>query len=462
MHKFYLSLLLTALPLITFAKAGINIYLYNQSTSPITITQKDDSGKIEKTQQVVPRDTVLFNYVATGQIFDLHLTKYFQILKDNSVIASISLKLDNNWNGYSYKFKDLQGNIGLDDMTKDWHSWYGTPGVTITAYPEKIEITNSDILNNVKRVLIFGDSVSDKGTLFEYTKGIIPTSRCYYNGMFSNSDVWSKLLKDDLGPFGIEVSNYSVGGATAIFNSDFEHLPYSLKGQLEVFQTNASLKGWNNFNQFLAINWIGGNDYLTEPADLSADKIASLTSNVVSSIKQNTIELINKGISKFVFINQPDLSLVPESRLDLKNTTATEALSTQHNQKLQEMVAQLQTEFPNKTFKLIDIYSLFRSGINNINEFNQKYGTSITNVTDSCWQGGYTAFEDRGSIANMALPNTADIRMALMVAKSGEMSGDPDDYFFWDRVHPTKQVQQALYNYILACLNVTVKQTASQ
>ncbi|QSH42043.1 SGNH/GDSL hydrolase family protein [Lentisphaerota bacterium ZTH] len=457
MRKFQLSFLLITLPLITFAKAGINIYIDNQSSQTITVVQKDDkSGKTNKTLTVLPGATVKFNYISTGYLFKLRIKKRLQIFSGGATLGEAAIKVSSAFTDNSFNVYDLEGELAVDNVAMEWQSWYGTPNITVTVFPEKLDLSKSEIFKNVKRVLIFGDSLSDKGTLFEYTQGVIPTAKHYYNGMFSNSDVWAERLKNSLKPFGIEVSNYAVGGATAIFNPDFEHLPYSLAGEFDVFIANAKLKNWKGFNQFLVFTWIGGNDYLTESASLSSQAIENLAGNVVASIKSNTKKLIKKGVSKFVFITLPDLSLVPESKVDLKNTTVTKALSEKHNQNLKDMITELQSQYSDKTFILLDITPQFNSGINNTAEFNRQYGTNITIVNDSCWKGGYTLLKSQQALSK-TLPKTADIKSALMVASSGEMRANPENYFFWDRVHPTEPIHKVLFNYFLETLGVSIK-----
>ncbi|QGP60563.1 SGNH/GDSL hydrolase family protein [Piscirickettsia salmonis] len=433
-------------------------------------------------------------------------------------LGSLTFTLDNGLLANHFDINQQTGQVASDNTSMEWHSWYGTPNVTLSTCPQSLDISQSDLLKDVSRVIIFGDSLSDKGTLFEYSQGIIPSAKAYYNGMFSNSDVWAKLLENHLNtyhnkfaqnsiylssqqatryfgklplrvvmrfvffrsklrgirPLAIDVSNYAVGGATAVLNSDLKHLPYSLNSENSAFNTNALEKNWpaEDYKHFLAIIFIGANDYLTLPKDMSAQAKETLTTQVVNSIKEEVDKLMSKGVQKFVFINLPDLALTPESRDDLQNTQTTHYVSERHNEKLYSFIQDYKNNYGSlgDHFELVDLYPLFNTITQpTSNEFKQlieKYHLKITNTTDSCWNGGYTVRSQqsmnsnnyRSAIFNAqpSLPRNSDILVAIQTATSGTMCSDPEHYIFWDRVHPTKQVQQILYQTIVSTLGAKV------
>ena len=105
--------------------------------------------------------------------------------------------------------------ISADKNHMEWHSWYKRPSFTIESCPKKIDVERSAYLQGIKRIVIFGDSLSDIGNLHKYSLDYVPKTGPYYNGMFSNGNVWAKLLENQLYK-NIAVSNYSVGGATSI------------------------------------------------------------------------------------------------------------------------------------------------------------------------------------------------------------------------------------------------------
>jgi phospholipase/lecithinase/hemolysin len=61
-------------------------------------------------------------------------------------------------------------------------------------------------------IVVFGDSISDTGRLFQLTNGGFPPSVAYYNGRESNGPVWVEYLASHMG-LDHQVKNYAVIGA---------------------------------------------------------------------------------------------------------------------------------------------------------------------------------------------------------------------------------------------------------
>ncbi|OAJ35613.1 SGNH/GDSL hydrolase family protein [Piscirickettsia salmonis] len=476
--EFKFILLFTLLsPVISHSKAGINLYLENNCSKPIT-SSYTDQDHTELSEEVSANTTKKLTYLSTGRWQGNEFTDTMT-LTDNThprtnPLGSLTFTLDNGLLANHFDINQQTGQVASDSASMEWHSWYGTPNVTLSTCPQSLDISQSNLLKGVSRVIIFGDSLSDKGTLFEYSLGIIPSAKAYYNGMFSNSDVWSKLLENHLNTYHIDVSNYAVGGATAVLNSDLKHLPYSLNSENSAFNTNALEKNWpaEDYKHFLAIIFIGANDYLTLPKDMSVQAKETLTTQVVNSIKEEVDKLMSKGVQKFVFINLPDLALTPESRDDLQNTQTTHYVPERHNEKLYNFIQDYKNNYGSlgDHFELIDLYPLFNTitqpTSSEFKKLIEKYHLKITNTTDSCWNGGYTVRSQqsmnsnnyRSAIFNAQpnLPRNSDILVAIQTATSGTMCSDPEHYIFWDRVHPTRQVQQVLYQTIVSTLGAKI------
>nr|WP_325123650.1 hypothetical protein [Francisella tularensis] len=65
---------------------------------------------------------------------------------------------------------------------------------------------------------------------------MIPRSIPYYRGMFSNGSIWITMLNGFL-ENKIPISNYAVGGATAVFEPSWTDLglPYTLGTELRAY-----------------------------------------------------------------------------------------------------------------------------------------------------------------------------------------------------------------------------------
>ncbi|MFZ9035639.1 MAG: SGNH/GDSL hydrolase family protein [Francisellaceae bacterium] len=450
---------IVATPVAGFATAGADVIIGNNCPYTVEFIQGDNS------LQRLDKNLTLDSGTARALGYLKDASKGIGFKHHGQIKGSLIFWLHDDWQANYMDSREVKGNIAIDQISKSWHSWEGTPTFTITACPSDINLENSAIMKNINRVLVFGDSLSDKGTLFEYTQGIIPKSPPYYNGMFSNGNVWAKLFKNDLQKHNIELSNYAVGGATAYFHVG-EYLPYSLNGERQAFETNATLKNWKNYNQFLAIIWIGANDYLSTNKDMPQQDQINLVNQVIDSINNNMAKLIDKGIDTFVLIELPNLGLTPSTIYDNGNSIVTEQLSKLHNMKLKSLIDSYKMLYPDKTFKLINIDTLFETLIKNTSTINKQYNLEITNTKDSCWNGGYTSQANsnyQNEVYNMAIPRTADINAAIKVAESGVKCQNPENYVFWDRVHPTSEVQAVLYQYIKQQLDIktTTPATAS-
>ena len=368
-----------------------------------------------------------------------------------------------------FEVKAIRGNIDIDQENMKWHNWYGTPSFTVTACPSTIDVQHSQIFSDIERVLIFGDSLSDTGLLHNTTWGLVPKSLPYYNGAFSNGEVWSLLLKNEL-KGKIPVSNYAIGGATAHFS--VSHLiRYTLKEEVEKFARENANNEWKNQKKFLALVFMGANDYL-DRKNMQAAEQKAYVDKVIASIHSAVKSLMNRGIKKIALISLPDVGLTPECSQDYKNQKLVSHLSLMHNNRLLDLVNSYKRRYPGTDYEFIyvNLMGIISQIVNETEQFNRRYQLHITNVADSCWKGGYYAHNKQkmGKRNKMysileQLPYTADIRAALQVsANEGNLCSDPESYLFWDRVHPTAQVHEAIYKIMKNSLGVkTIQQLAS-
>ena len=285
--------------------------------------------------------------------------------------------------------------------------------------------------------------------------------------MFSNGDPWSVQLANRLKLNGIPVSNYSVGGATVIFEPKWVSLglPYSLGGELMAYKADSDAKNTKNN---LAIFFLGSNDYLTAKSDLTDYQVTNIVNKVTTKIK-NSIQDV--GATKTILIGLPDLSVTPESR-NLGNGKVLSKISLAHNKALMDYA-----NLHSANVKYIHTKSLFDSMVKDTAQFNEAHHTSLSTnentLATSCWSGGYFAINtsDQNELYKMLLsdekseasrddkindlPLTPSLKSAILAGESGAMCHKPQQFIFWDHVHPTYQVHKVLYQYILHELNIT-------
>src|SRR3569832_674500 len=76
-------------------------------------------------------------------------------------------------------------------------------------------ILSTQSSDSINELYVFGDSLSDMGTVFRMTGGMYPPNPTYYKGRYSNGRVWVEYLADRLKLPSDRVTNFAYGGATS-------------------------------------------------------------------------------------------------------------------------------------------------------------------------------------------------------------------------------------------------------
>ena len=332
------------------------------------------------------------------------------------------------------------------------------------------------------QIVIFGDSLSDNGNLYHTSLGIIPKSPPYYQGRFSNGPAWSELVADYFADKAHVVTvNYAVGGETVNFHNPLKgFLPYTFTNSLDSYYLHTAFR---DKTHSLFVIWLGANDYLkgaTDPEQATAD--------VIVTIQKNLDSLISSGGKNFLIINLPDLAAVP---LTSAGTTREilHTITLLHNKKLQDMVDAAEQQHPDISIHIFDVYHVYEDLANNLPAYNEKYHTHIKNVTDPCWDGGYfklammpvTEDEIRRSLeADYQRKTTMSVvdeskapldfsalehyvaispdllesyQVSKIYASNKTACTQPDDYAFWDHIHPTAAVHTILGGIVIEQIN---------
>jgi len=266
---------------------------------------------------------------------------------------------------------------------------------------------------NFDAFYIFGDSLVDNGNLFGVTRNLVPPSPPYFNGRFSNGPVWVEILGSKLGISADSTTNFAFGGATSgTFNALSPLLGVPLPGglslQINTFTTTTTTAEPNA----LYALWAGGNDYLVQPTQLRATDATGVVNNLVGAVTA----LSAKGARNFIVVNLPDLGQTPQERVS-PTAGDTTALVNNHNSNL---TAALQSLAQNRDINIIplDANALLKEVVAEPARF------GFTNVTESC------------------LNQTA-----------GTLCSNPDQYLFWDGIHPTAAGHRLIAEYAAAVLS---------
>ncbi len=243
----------------------------------------------------------------------------------------------------------------------------------------------------INQIYVFGDSLSDVGNVFRSTGGVYPSNPPYFQGRYSNGQVWVEYLAEKLALNLKQNSNFAYGGAMTgrISNNGIP----GLLTQVENFT-----KSQKDINQnALYVLWSGANDYIYGAAD-SATPVKNISSAIES--------LASSGARKILVANLPDLGNLPATRNNASSQVLS-ALTNTHNLGLDKALVGLRQKFDAMQIAEVDVNLLYRDAISNPG----KYG--FKNVTSAC-------------LYNKA---TCD---------------NPDQFLFWDGIHPTTATHKIL------------------
>jgi phospholipase/lecithinase/hemolysin len=237
-------------------------------------------------------------------------------------------------------------------------------------------------------IIVFGDSLSDTGNLHLASGGVV-TPPPYYQGRFSNGPVWVEVLAAELGLPTPEASlaggtNYAFGGAETGDGLSFFDTP-NVGMQIDMFLAD---RGGFTGDELIVIE-AGSNDLAWAPPWGPG--------HVVENIRKHIADLAAAGGRTFLVANSPG---------SWKAAVKFNSLLAKELDKLEDHLG--------ITILRLDLAGLYAT----IKQAPEDFG--LTNVTDPACPGCGIGIPDPGAEETM-VPN-------------------PDEYFLWDLIHPTRVV----------------------
>lgn len=274
-------------------------------------------------------------------------------------------------------------------------------------------------LNNI---VVFGDSLSDNGNLYEYMQQRLPLSPPYYEGRFSNGPVWVERLVSSYFPDSetSHLLDYAFGGAGIAEEGEDEAL-FTLKHEIDVYllahQDKADPKS-------LFTVWIGANNYLAVP-----DDVDTAIDVVITGIVRDLERLAQMGAKHILVVNTPDLGRTPAAReFDAEDKLT--YLSKRHNDELFKSFTTLQKKYPQVQWIFFDVAHSFSDILDSPKDYGFK------NISDTC----YDVIIDKPSHQTV-------LKMASRI-KLGTRDEICDGYLFFDPVHTTALAHEIMAGQI--------------
>jgi outer membrane lipase/esterase len=279
-------------------------------------------------------------------------------------------------------------------------------------------------------VYIFGDSLSDSGNVYALTG---ETSKAPYNVVpsypyatgghhFSNGKTWSERLaqaiQDNKGGKPSREApgqngNYAHGGARARANSD-SAAPASSSQTAMFLQDYGSARP-----DALYVLQFGGNDLrdaLTAGAtDPSA--VVPIIQSAISALAGNIQTLYFAGARNFLVANAPNIGHAPAVKMMGAGAVASYLVS-QYNFGLEITLSQLDA-LPEVNIRRLDMGGFIDEVVANPESF------GLSNVTSPC---------------------------LFFLAETEARCSNPQEYLFWDGIHPTSAAHKALAERALEAL----------
>jgi len=249
------------------------------------------------------------------------------------------------------------------------------------------------------RLVVFGDSLSDNGNLYLATGGSTPPTPPYGAGRFSNGPVFTERLGFDAANFMGPVTgsiNYAFGGA----RTDSQVSPPGMRAQLGQYLQRGGTFGSNDLVSVLggANNIFQGLPVAGASANPTA-AIAPVAQSAAADINFIVNGIAQAGAGTVLVTNLPKLSITPQFRGTPAAPLADYAVTTFNGALLTGLTATAAAQ-QGTNIILMDLFKVGDVVAANPSAF------GVSNVTQACFDGA-------------------------------SLCSNPDDYFYFDGVHPT-------------------------
>ncbi|KAF8940263.1 GDSL lipase/esterase [Dissophora ornata] len=290
---------------------------------------------------------------------------------------------------------------------------------------------------SIKNMIVFGDSFSDTGNVFQLSKGTWPRPTYYRDGRFSNGPVWSDYVAADRQ---LSLTNFAFGGATTDskvvqgYSGSGSDIP--VPGFIQQIEDYYLAGGFSldttAMDSTLFVVNFQGNDFLFD-ATVG-------TETVLANIERGIRRLVQVGAKHMIVVQNFDIGMVPFFRWNETLSQQNSALAKKQHDEYQDLIRRLAEEYGrplrggNKAFyncmdsssmsassrkvniTFFDLFALFKR----LNSPQQLKRMGITDVIHGC-------------VSDDAITGCLD----------------PESHFFYDSFHPSTKVHREVADGIL-------------
>jgi phospholipase/lecithinase/hemolysin len=262
------------------------------------------------------------------------------------------------------------------------------------------------------QLVIFGDSLSDVGNIAQATGGIYP-GQYYWNNRFSNGPVYAEALASGLGLPMVRSTaggdNFAYGGAKTSGTGGLEGL--FIRDIDE--QVDQYLAARTTDPNSLFVVFAGSNDLVGGQTNVSIP---------VNNLAEDIGRLIADGARNFLVPNLPLLGYTPRYNGSPTTLATYNTRTEQFNAALSTMLDGLEANNPALALHRFDTAALFNQALTNPAAF------GFTNVTQSAAPG---------------------LQPGASSYNTNQIAPNPNEYVFWDDLHPTAAVHAILAEHML-------------
>lgn len=273
---------------------------------------------------------------------------------------------------------------------------------------------------------VVGDSLSDTGNIFYALGGttvnppysnLIP-SAAYSSQRLSNGPIWVERLAENLD---IDLQASLIGGTSYAFGAALTGSLTGISPSLiptltDQAQSIVNLPGTLSTSDLFVV-WGGGNDIRKAASTGSGSEASTIINDSLLNISGVITLLANEGATRFLVPNLPDLGALPSTQL-----AGPFAVS---------FMSQLTESFNNNLEFTI------------LSELEQSLGVEIIHLDANDLLADIVSNPDNFGFT--------DVTNACIQIGGGECSA-PDEYLFWDGLHPTTAAHQIIGDAAYASL----------